>query len=323
MLAHIGRDTRDTLASVATLLAERVGAHWAGGLLGEEARMQAERLGDGDILLLENVRSDPREVANDAGFARELAAFGEYFVQDAFAASHRAHASIVGLPEYLPSYAGLRFVREYTELSHARTPAHPSVFLLGGAKAETKLPLITAALDRYSHVFVGGALANDFLKARGCEVGTSKVSGVDLVTSPIAHDARVLLPVDVVAEGPRGRRVTLVSGIARDEAMLDVGPETLKMLAPLLAAAAAIVWNGPLGYYEGGYTEATDRVAEYVASSGAYSVVGGGDTVAALERLGRSKDFDFLSTAGGAMLAFLEKGTLPGIEALQLQDSVG
>lgn len=316
VIAHIGRNPHDTLAPVAAVLAERVGARWAGGLLGEEARAQAERLGDGEILVVENVRSDAREVANDAGFARTLAAFGDYFVNDAFAASHRAHASIVGIPEQLPSYAGLRFAREYAELSRARSPETPALFLLGGAKAETKLPLIADALTRYEHVFVGGALANDFLRARGYEVGTSKVSAETPGLSAIADDPRVLLPVDVVVEGPNGRRVTTVDSVAPEEAMLDVGPETVAQLAQLIASAKTVVWNGPLGYYEGGYTEATDQVAAHIADSTAYSVVGGGDTVAALEQLGRSRDFSFLSTAGGAMLEFLEKGTLPGIEAL-------
>lgn len=317
LLAHIGRDPEESLEPVYAALAERVVTRWAGGLLGEDVRAAAHALMDGEVLMLENVRSDPREVENDAGFARELAALGEYYVNDAFADSHRTHASIVALAGELPAYAGLLFEREYRELSRASTPEHPALFMLGGAKFETKLPLVSAYVERYEHVFIGGAIANDFLKAKGYPVGRSLVSDVDLVGSPLLSNPRILIPQDVVVAGPTGRSAKALEAVLPDESILDVGPETVAALAPVIAAAKTILWNGPVGNYENGYVEGTNALAELVAAASGTTIVGGGDTLAALEATGRIEKFDFVSTAGGAMLEFLEKGTLPGIESLR------
>jgi len=322
VLAHIGRDPEESLESVYTVLTERVATRWADGLLTEGVSAAARSLTDGEVLMLENVRSDVREVENDAGFARELAALGEYYVNDAFADSHRTHASIVALAGELPAYAGLLFEREYRELSRAITPEHPALFILGGAKFETKLPLVSAYVEHYEHVFIGGAIANDFLKGKGYPVGHSLVSPMVLAGSPLLSDARIIVPQDVVVEGPAGRATKTPDTVLPEESILDVGPETVAALASIVAQAKTILWNGPVGNYENGYVEGTNALAELVAAAPGTTIVGGGDTLAALEATGRIEQLDFVSTAGGAMLEFLEKGTLPGIEALRVSEAV-
>ena len=317
ILAHIGRNPEESLQPVYTLLEERFPLIWADDLLGDRVSEAVSALGDGEVLMLENVRSDPREVLNDDGFAQELASLGELFVNDAFADSHREHTSIVGIPAHLPSYAGLLFVREYTELKKAMQPEHPSLFILGGAKFNTKLPLVEQYIAHYDRIFVGGAIANDFFKGLGYEVGTSKISDADLSASPLIHNERIMLPVDVVVKGTSGTSTKSVTEVGVDEAMLDAGPETLHALAPLIASAKTILWNGTLGNYENGFEEGTNALAALIADAQGTSFVGGGDTVAMIDKLGRIGDFDFVSTAGGAMLTFLETGTLAGIEALR------
>lgn len=316
LTGHIGRSPEDSLRPVYKALGKYIEVQWCEDI-GAEAVNTISSLAEGDVLLLENLRKNPGETANEASFSEFLASLADIYVNDAFSASHREHASIVGVPKHLPSYVGITFLEEYTELRKATQPRSPSLFILGGAKFETKLPLVEQYADLYDHVFIGGALANDVWKTRGFEVGRSVVSGIDLSQSALMDDGRLLLPTDVTVQNETGDvRVTTPEDVQKDEIIFDTGPETTKMLTPLISGAKAILWNGPLGYFEGGFDEYTKQCAELVAKSDAHSIVGGGDTIAAIESLHLHDKFGFVSTAGGAMLVFLETGTLPGIEAL-------
>jgi len=317
LVGHIGREPEESLRPVFDALKKHIEVSWSDASVGEEAKQVVDKMEDGDIVMLENLRRYPEEVANDVGFSKTLASLADMYVNDAFSVSHRRHASIVGVPNYLPGYAGITFVEEYTALTKAMTPESPSLFILGGSKFETKLPLIERYADIYSEVFVGGALANDLFKARGLSVGKSVVSDIDLSGQSIVVNERVLLPIDVTVTNGELRRVTVPEDVHDDEYIYDAGPKTIEMLRARMQDAKTILWNGPLGYYEHGFAEYTKQCAEEVARSSAHSIVGGGDTVAAIELLGLQAEFDFISTAGGAMLVFLETGTLPGIEALQ------
>jgi phosphoglycerate kinase len=179
------------------------------------------------------------------------------------------------------------------------------------------MPLVSKFLDLYDTIFIGGALANDFFKAKGYEVGTSLTSDMSLAGSPLLEHPKIVLPIDVVVERNGVRRVTTPDAVLPNESILDAGPETISMLAPYIQKAKTILWNGPLGNYEGGFKEYTQACARLVAASSAYSVVGGGDTVASIESLGIASELGFVSTAGGAMLTFLEEGTLTAIEAMK------
>lgn len=316
VITHVGRDPKNLTAPIFNALKKYVPLTHTEEVIGASVQKMVSHLAPGEVLLLGNVRGFPEEELNEHTFAETLAGYGDYYVNDAFAVSHRAHASIVGIPHCIPGYAGLTFSEEYTHLSRALTPAHPALFILGGAKFETKAPLIERYAYAYEHVALGGALANDFLKGWGFEVGTSLVSDVDLGESPLITKENIIVPVDVRVVSKTGEREVDVAHVASDEKILDIGMRSVEILAPHIKDAKTILWNGPLGYYEGGYDAATKAVAKLIAESEAFSVVGGGDTVAAIESLGLSDKFGFLSTAGGAMLEFLEKGTLPGIEAL-------
>lgn len=316
VVGHIGRDSDETLLPVYRNLLRHLDVSFTYDVTGEETQSCIAGMEDGQVVLLENLRQDSREIANDAAFARELADLADIYVNDAFSVSHREHASIVGVPQYLPAYAGINFVHEYEELTKAMQPSSPSLFILGGAKFDTKLPLIEAYLKIYDHVFVGGALANDLFKAQGHEVGESLISDADLSDGYLLRQQNLLLPPDVVVVGLDGAYITTPDDVALNESILDAGPKTVEMLDGYIKDAKTILWNGPLGNYEVGCDEATLGVARSVANADAYSVIGGGDTVAAIEALDLQDKFSFLSTAGGAMLTFLETGTLAGVEAL-------
>lgn len=316
VLAHYGR-SGETLAPVASALAAHTPITFVPDILGAHARAALEAMHDGDAVLLENLRCNPGEETNDEKFGRALAKLGTWYVNDAFAVSHRAHASIVRIPEQLPAHAGLVVQEEVTQLSRALDPSHPSLAILGGAKFETKEPLMRKLIDRYDHLFIGGALANDVFRAKGLEVGRSLVSEKQPASDILLHQ-KTIAPVDVVAETPDGHSHTRAADEVRpDEKIVDIGPESMKLVAPYIRDAQTILWNGPMGLYEGGYEMWTERMAEHVAASEGTSIVGGGDTVAAITSNALEEQFTFLSTGGGAMLEFLLKGTLPGIEALR------
>lgn len=316
LMAHIGRELEETLWPVFEALVSRVPAVWAGGVVGPVVKARANALQPGQVLVLENLRQDPREAANDPAFARALADLADVYVNDAFANMHRDHASMLGVTDYLPAYAGMNVMAEVNAIQTVLTPQTPALFIVGGAKFETKQPLVEKFLDAYDHLYVGGALANDFFKARGYDVGKSVV-GEAAVTAALCQHPKLLLPVDVIVENDRGdRRLTTPDAVHSDESILDAGPETLALLAPLVAAAATILWNGPIGYYEGGHTDGTEGLAKLIAASAAHSVVGGGDTVASIQRLGLNDQFGFVSTGGGAMLTLLEAGMTPALQKL-------
>lgn len=315
VLAHIGRDSDESLLGVYEALRAYIPLSFAPTLA--HASTLAQNLKDGECLLVENVRKEEGETKDDDALASAFASLGEVFVLDAFAAAHRRHASVCGVARHLPTYAGFQLLEEIDELSSARTPEHPSLLILGGAKFETKRPLIERALLNYDAVFVGGALANDFFKAKGYSVGKSLVSKDLSGITPLLDNPRVLLPVDVRVKADDGvSRVCLPQEVRENESILDAGPETSQMLAPYIEKSAFVLWNGPLGNYEEGFSEETEEVARMIAESPARSIVGGGDTVASISKLALENDFSFISTGGGAMLSFLAEGTLPGIDAL-------
>jgi phosphoglycerate kinase len=280
-----------------------------------------KRLGElidmSNVSVLENVRFDPREEANDPSLAQELAAHGDLYVNDAFADSHRAHASLVGVAKLLPSYAGVHLLEEVEKLSEALTPPQGAVAIVGGAKFETKQPLIERLMPRYARILLGGALANDVIKARGLPVGASLVSATP-ASLELASDDKLAVATDAVMEKSKGQsRTGLVVDVRQDERIVDVGPVTAAAWAQMVEDAPFVLWNGPLGIYEEGYTEASDLVARALSRSAGKAVVGGGDTGAALKKYSVDPMRVFLSTGGGAMLEFLTGGTLPGIEALK------
>lgn len=316
ILAHVGRDPETSLVCICQELKKHIDIEWAGGLLGEEVKNKVNELEEGQVLMLENVRSHEGEKTNDDSFAEQLSQYGDIFINDAFADSHREHASIVGVPKYLPSYVGFSFYQEYNELNKFHAPDSPSLFILGGSKFETKQPLVEKFSESYTNIFIGGALANDFFKAQGYEVGNSTVSDIDLNKSSVLNQGNILLSVDVVVEKDGSTRVGKPDSVMADERIVDVGPETISMLSSYIREAKMVLWNGPIGYYEKGYGDQTESCARIIAKSEGFSVVGGGDTVTALRKLELMDDFTFVSTAGGAMLQFLEKQTLSGIEAI-------
>lgn len=316
LLTHMGREATNSSKPVLEILNKYVSATYVDEVVGEKAQGVVLNMKEGTVLLLENLRSHEGEEQNDEIFAKTLASYGSFYVNESFSASHRAHASIVSLPKFLPNFAGFALLKELEELTKAMTPEDPSLFILGGAKFQTKEPLIEKYAEKYTHVFVGGALANDFMKAKGCEVGTSLLSDIDLHEHPLLQRENLLLPTDVVVAQDGERRETGCHEVKSTEKILDVGMNSLRNLAPHIKDAKTILWNGPLGSYDEGFGEGTVECAKMIAHSTAHSVVGGGDTVAAIESLGLGDNIGFISAGGGAMLEFLEKGTLPGIEAL-------
>jgi phosphoglycerate kinase len=221
------------------------------------------------------------------------------------------------VPKLIPSYAGIQFEREVAALSKAFSPVHPFLFILGGAKFKTKLPLLSKFLNLADTVFVGGALANDLYKQRGYEVGVSLVSKEEIDLSAFARNPKVLIPADIVNQE---KEVKMADSLTPADKIMDSGPQAVEALKEKIMAARFILWNGPLGLYEDGYQGPTldlaKMIAEATEKNGAESIVGGGDTLAAISTLGLEDKFTFISTGGGAMLDFLAKGTLPGIEAL-------
>ncbi len=279
------------------------------------------------IILLENLRFYKEEEENNEKFANDLASLADIFVQDAFGVMHREHASIVGIPKFLPSYAGLLVEKEIGALSSLlKNPARSFTALMGGAKISTKIPVIQKFLEIADNVCLGGALANTALKAKGMAVGKSLIEEemVQTIKNIEFTDTRLHLPVDVKVaknkEAADGIEIKGVGNVKDDELILDIGPDTQALFGKIIEQSRTILWNGPMGYIENEkFQDGTKRIAKDIAdaSAHAFTVVGGGDTYLTLEKLGIMDKVGFVSTGGGAMLDFLAKGTLPGIEALK------
>jgi phosphoglycerate kinase len=296
--------------------------------VGPAAEAASRALQDGEVLLLENLRFHPEEEKNDAGFAARLAALGDCYVNDAFGSAHRAHASVAAITRHLPAAAGLLMDREIEMLSRLRdAPGKPYVAILGGAKVSDKIELIESLLQSVDAILIGGAMAYTFLKAEGTPVGGSRVEEGHLdaaraITARArAASVRILLPSDhVVAASPdpgAESRTTPGAEIPSGLVGLDIGPRSRSMFAEALRQAATIFWNGPVGLFEvPPYDAGTLAVASAIAATSAFSVVGGGDSVAAVTRLGLADRFTHLSTGGGASLEFLSGVELPGLLAL-------
>jgi phosphoglycerate kinase len=325
-----GRDERYSLAPVVPVLAEQLGreVRFVDDVVGGAAQAAARELADGEVLLLQNLRFEPGETDNDPGFADRLASLAELYVDDAFGAAHRAHASVVGVAERLPAYAGYLLAREVRVLSRLlEDPDRPFVAVLGGSKVSDKLAVLDSLLGRVDSLVVGGGMCFTFLAAQGLEVGDSlfEKDQVDAVRRLAARaereGKRLLLPTDVVVADDYAEdatsRIVPADGIEAGWRGLDIGPETAEAFAAEIARARTVFWNGPMGVFEWDeFAAGTRRVAEAVAASDAYTVVGGGDSAAAVAELGLADRIDHLSTGGGASLELLEGKTLPGVAAI-------
>jgi len=339
LMTHLGRpdgqvDDAYRTTPLAHRLSERMGRpvpHLADSI-GPGVEAAARAMGDGDIVMLENVRFHPGETKNDPVFAKQLAAAGELYANDAFGTAHRAHASTVGVAQYLPAVAGLLMEREIKTLGRIMVdPPHPLVAIIGGSKISTKIGVLRSLLQRVDRLCVGGAMACTFLKAKGLEVGRSLVEedqvevARSLMTSGAQGGGAIVLPLDAVvavdAKPGVEVRTVRVDAIPADLKVLDVGPMTVERFLQTCDGAHAVVWNGPLGVYEvPPFDRGTDALAEGLAGSDAETIIGGGDLVAALQKRHLAERMSFVSTGGGATLEFLEGKVLPGIGVLRDRD---
>src|SRR3989338_1935537 len=319
IISHIGKgDPEDTLAPVARYLNTKFPTTFLSRLESSENERLTKEMEDGDVVIVENLRHSMGEEKNNPQFAAYLATLGDVYVNDAFSVSHRAHASVVGVPALLPHYAGIQIREEVERIAVAFKPARPFLFIVGGAKISTKMPLLKKFIGIADHIFVGGANVNNLLKSKGYEIGTSVYDkDVDGDLTELLESNRLILQIDVVVKNDAGSEVRPVNQVNSGDMIVDIGPETIKYLEGVVGSAQLIVWNGPLGFYEQGFTEATRELISLVSGSRATSLVGGGDTVALIDEMGAIDNFSFVSTGGGAMLDFLANETLPGIEALQ------
>ncbi len=339
LLSHFGRPKGKVVADMSLgPLTEPLGdalgkpVGFANDCIGDKAGTAVAGLEDGDVLLLENLRFHGGEEANDPAFADALAALGDLYVNDAFSAAHRAHASVVGLAERLPAAAGRLMQEELEALGKALgKPEHPVAAVVGGAKVSTKLDLLANLVGRVDLLAIGGGMANTFLYAQGVEVGASLCehdmadTARDVLARAKNTGCEIVLPNDAVTatEFKTGAPSTVVdvADVPADAMILDVGPKSAEVLACRLANCRTLVWNGPMGAFElEGFDHGTNRVAQAAAeltrAGTLLSVAGGGDTVAALAHAGVLKDFSYVSTAGGAFLEWLEGKELPGVAAL-------
>ncbi len=336
LMSHLGRpqgqvNEKYSLKSVAAHLKGllSVPVFMATDCIGADVEIQARRLKPGEILMLENVRFHPEEEENDAGFSKQLAALGEIYINDAFGTAHRAHASTSGVADFLPAYAGLLMEKEVKMLKDVlENPESPRMAILGGAKVADKLGLIHNLLGKMDYILIGGGMANTFLKAQGYEIGRSLVEDdlLDearrLLNSSAQANTTIMLPVDVIVAGeisPEARgSVVDVNNIPSDMMILDIGPRTIASFTEAIKKARTVVWNGPLGVYEyEQFAGGTRQVAEALAHSSAISVIGGGDSAAAVHDMGLEKNITHISTGGGATLEFLEGLRLPGVAACE------
>jgi phosphoglycerate kinase len=340
LLAHFGRpeggpDTENSLKRVAVELQRRLGkpVSFASDCIGEPATSAIAAMKNGDVLLLENTRFHKGEEKNDPAFVGELAKLGDLFVNDAFSAAHRAHASTEGIAHQLPAYAGRAMQSELEALTKAlEKPVRPVIAVVGGAKVSSKLALLGNLLNRVSILVIGGGMANTFLAAQRKSVGKS-LCEVDLLDTArkILSEAdgagcEIVLPIDgIVAKQFKEHapsRIVDIDHIGPDEMILDIGPRSVVHAEEKMAQAKTLVWNGPVGAFEvrpfdAGTTALAATAARLTSAGKLLSVAGGGDTVAALNQAGVAKDFTYVSTAGGAFLEWLEGKTLPGVEALR------
>jgi phosphoglycerate kinase len=335
LASHLGRpggkpDPALSMAPVARRLGQLLGAEvgLAPGVVGGEVELLCGALGPGEVLLLENTRFEPGETENDPKLAEALAALADLYVDDAFGAAHRAHASTEGVARHLPGYAGLLLEREVEELSAvAQSPRRPLVVVLGGAKVSDKVGVIDRFLELADRILIGGAMCFSFFRAQGVPTGDSLVEerGVALAAEALRRaegsDCELALPVDLMLgrgfDADTERRESDGVEVPEGWMGLDVGPRTSARYAEAIAAAGTVLWNGPMGAFElEPFAAGTRVVAEAVAKAPGTTVVGGGDSVAALRKFGLEDDVDWVSTGGGASLELLEGRKLPGLEAL-------
>ena len=338
LASHLGRPKGKVndalrLKPVADRLSQLLGrpVRLTGDALGAGVQLAVDKLQPGDLLMLENLRFHAEEEANDPGFAKALAGFADLYVDDAFGSAHRAHASTEGITHYLPAVAGLLLEREVEALSRLlKKPAKPFHTVIGGAKIAGKLEVLEALLNRCQAILVGGGMANTFLAARGLAMGKSLVETDQLENAErIMAEARrkrvrFMLPTDAVIAPQihyRARTETIpIDAVPKDQMVVDIGPETVAAYTEHLAKARTIFWNGPMGVFEiTGFAAGTTAIARYIAErtgAGVVTIVGGGDSVAAVEQLGVADQMTHVSTGGGASLEFVEGKSLPGVEAL-------
>lgn len=300
LVSHMGNDGNKSLTPVAKYLGKFFSVQLVKKISDPKL---VGYLSAGQVVLLENVRQYEGEKKNDPAFAKQLAGLADIYVNDAFSVSHRAHASVSAITKYLPSYAGLLFAKEFKNLSLALKPKIPLTVILGGIKFETKIPLIKKFSKTAEQIFIIGALANSFMKAMGCDIGASIADDDVSYIKPFLKNKKIVVPSDVITN--------------KKDQIVDIGKDTLEAIEEAVKKSKMIIWNGPAGWFEVGAKSGTLELAKIVAEAKGFSIVGGGDTLSAISAQGLNKKFNFVSTAGGAMLDFLASGTLPGIKALK------
>jgi len=317
LISHLESPETKSLEGVYEYVEKLLNVSFCKDIVGEEAKKAVANLKDGEAVLLENLRQDSREVGNSRDLAVALSAYGDIFINEAFSASHREHASIVGIPKLLPSFAGFQFTEEVQKLSKAFYPKRPFIFVLGGAKFNTKIPIIEKFMHIADTIFVYGALAHNFFKEQGIEIGASLFSEGDFHLKDELASGKIVLPEDMVVMNGEERRIDTLGNIVAGDIIVDAGPNSLLRLKEDIVRASSILWNGPLGNYELGYKQGTLEFARMLGNSKAETILGGADTLSAIKEVNLFDKVHFVSTGGGAMLDFLATGTLPGIEALK------
>src|SRR3989344_4086356 len=304
IIAHA--DGKETLRPIVRHMNKFTQVGFSPAVTGKKTKAAIGRLKEGGAIMLENLRSFSGEEKNSKNFSEELASLGEIYVNDAFAVSHRSHASIVGLPEILPHYAGLLFVEEFGHLSKMFHPRKPFLLILGGAKIETKLPLVKRYLPHAENIFIAGGPVNNLFKLKGYEIGRSIIDKNIPGLNPLTKNKKIVLPTDVRLQS--GETVH-PNELSKNDKIVDIGPHSIRVLKELIADSKTVLFNGPVGIYDEGHSWGTEELLKLLAKSDAEIVVGGGDTLALVTKLKFEDKFTFASTAGGAMLEFLAKRT--------------
>lgn len=333
LLSHLGRpngfELKKSLWPVALFLMKKLTCNvdFCNKVIGQEVKDRIAVLKDGNVLLLENVRFYEEETSNDKNFAREIASYGDIYVNDAFASAHRENVTTYGLATILPNATGFLMERELKELSALLSePERPFVAIIGGAKVKDKLPVLSALIDKADTLIIGGAMAYTFLKAKGETIGSSICDdeslpkAKEILNKAYEQGKKILLPIDHVCMKKREKsgNIYQVRKLTGDLVGYDIGDETARVFARAIKGAKTVFWNGPVGKFEDAqFADGTVAVAKAVASCKGHTIVGGGDTASAINQLNLAHKIDYISTGGGATLEFIEKGSLPCVDVLQ------